>query len=319
MAEAPDSLACVCLTGPTACGKTGLAIELAERYGAEIVSMDSALVYRGMDIGTAKPARDVLERVPHHLIDIREPENAYSAGQFAADALAAISSIVARGRPPLVVGGTLLYLRALRDGFADLPSRDERVRAAIDAEAAERGWPALHAELHAVDPVAAGRIEPADRQRIQRALEVYRLTRKPISALQAAARAVPQARVLTIAIVPGDRQALARRIAARFDAMLGAGLLDEVSALRERPGLSARSASMRSVGYRQLWAHLDGRGSLAEARERAIVATRQLAKRQMTWLRADERCISLELESADLGRQVGTLIERFDAKSGKTS
>lgn len=277
---------CLALTGPTACGKTDLALALAAEFPLEIVSMDSAMVYRGMDIGTAKPDVTTRERVPHHLIDVCDPEDAYSAGRFADDAARLIGEINARGRLALVVGGTMLYLRALRDGIAPLPVRDPRVRADIDGRAAAEGWPALHAELAAIDPVAARRIEPGDRQRIQRALEVHAVTGRSLSELQATAPTSGLA-LPTIALIPDDRAALADRIARRFDAMLAAGLIDEVRRLSARPGLAADSTAMRAVGYRQIRAWLDGHLERDEAVERAVIATRQLAKRQLTWLRSD--------------------------------
>lgn len=279
---------CVCLTGPTASGKTRLALALAEEFPAEIVSMDSAMVYRGMDIGTDKPDVATRERVPHHLVDIVEPEEAYSAGRFAADAASAIRAIRSRGKLAIVAGGTLLYLRALREGLADLPERDAAVREAIDREAGEIGWPAMHAQLAAVDPEAAAKIDVADRQRIQRALEVFRVAGRPLSQLQRASNDRQRFDLVTYALVPPDRAELRARIEARFDEMVERGLIEEVRALRERPALTASASSMRAVGYRQIWAYLEHRCTWAAARERAITATRQLAKRQMTWLRGDE-------------------------------
>jgi tRNA dimethylallyltransferase len=280
---------CACLTGPTACGKTDLALALAERAPLEVVSMDSALVYRGLDIGTAKPSLETRRAVPHHLIDILEPNEAYSAGRFAHDAAAAIAAIRARGRLPLLVGGTLLYLRALRDGLAALPRADRGVRAALDREAELHGWAALHTRLAKVDPVAARRIAPTDRQRIQRALEVYALTQRPISALQKTG-ADTGLKILTIALVPDDRADLAERIAGRFDSMVARGFVAEVERLRARGDLTPDMPALRSVGYRQIWAYLAGESSFEEARGKAIIATRQYAKRQLTWLRGDPRC-----------------------------
>jgi tRNA dimethylallyltransferase len=276
--------------------------------------MDSAMVYRGMDIGTAKPDRAALGRVPHHLIDIRDPEQTYSAGQFRTDALAAIGAIRARARLPLLVGGTLLYLRALREGLAPLPERDAQVRAQIDAEAAVRGWDALHAELAEVDAEAATRIDPRDRQRIQRALEVHRVTGRPLSELlRRAAAAAPAVAVTTFALVPENRERLGERVAARFDAMVAAGLVDEVRRLRTRPGLSAGHPSMRSVGYRQIWAHLDGACDWDEARRRAIAATRQLAKRQMTWLRSESGVTQLPASAEELEAKLSShILEAVD-------
>lgn len=279
-------LPALCLTAPTGCGKTELALVLAERLPLEIVSMDSALVYRGMDIGTAKPSPAVRERVPHHLIDIRDPAEAYSAGDFCRDAERAIDEIRARGKQPLIVGGTMLYLRALREGLAQLPARDERIRRELDAEADERGWPALHGRLAGIDPDAAVRIAPNDRQRIQRALEVHAVTGRTLTELKRHGGGRKLA-LSVLALVPEDRVALAERLAARFDAMVEAGFVDEVRRLRARGDLDAHTASIRSVGYRQIWAHLDGKYEWRDARERAIVATRQLAKRQLTWLRGE--------------------------------
>lgn len=289
-------LRCLAITGPTASGKTEAALALAHEFPLEIVSMDSAMVYRGMDIGTAKPDRTTREAVPHHLIDILDPEEAYSAGRFAADATRLIAEIASRGRLPVLVGGTMLYLKALREGIAPLPERNPEVRARIDARAVTEGWAALHAELAAVDPEAAGRIEPADRQRIQRALEVHAVTGRSLTELQRAG-STPSVTVDSLALVPGDRQRLKLAIEQRFDSMVELGLVDEVRRLRERPGLSAGSASMRAVGYRQIWDFLEGRRDWVEARERAVIATRQLAKRQLTWLRSDR--LTEQLDAGD--------------------
>jgi tRNA dimethylallyltransferase len=283
----PRRVEYVCLTGPTACGKTELALALAERVPLEIVSMDSALVYRGLDIGTAKPSFTVRSVVPHHLIDIIEPTESYSAGRFARDAAALIDDIRARGRLPLLVGGTLLYLRALRDGLSPLPRANRALRAELDAEAAEHGLQALHERLRRVDPEAARRISASDRQRIQRALEVHALTSRPLSELQNAGEKRKRPAVLAIALVPQRRADLAVRIERRFDAMVAAGFVEEVERLRARGDLSPELPAMRAVGYRQLWAHLDGRCDFSEARAKTLVATRQYAKRQLTWLRGD--------------------------------
>jgi tRNA dimethylallyltransferase len=281
---------CACITGPTACGKTELAFELAERLPLEVVSMDSALVYRGLDIGTAKPSPEMRRVVPHHLIDIVEPNEAYSAGRFVRDAAATIGTIQARGRLPLLVGGTLLYLRALRDGLAALPRADRGVRAAIDAEAELHGWATLHKRLQRVDPEAAARVAPGDRQRIQRALEVYELTGRPISELQRAGTGSTGLNILTIALVPEDRAELGRRIELRFDAMVARGFVAEVERLKARGDLTPAMPAIRSVGYRQIWAFLSGETSWEEARNQAVIATRQYARRQLTWLRGDRRC-----------------------------
>lgn len=283
----------IAILGPTASGKTAFALECAERFGGEIVSVDSALVYRGLDIGAAKPTPAELARVPHHLIDIRDPWQPYSAAEFATDARRAIDGILARGRLPILAGGTGLYFRALLHGLAPMPEADPALRTAIEAQARERGWPALHAELARVDPVAAARIHATDPQRIQRALEVYRASGRPISAWQAEApRAALPVRVLKLVLAPADRAVLHARIERRFDAMLDAGFLDEVRALRALPGMQATAApldlpAIRAVGYRQAWEHLDGSIDAGEFRDRAIFATRQLAKRQFTWLRGE--------------------------------
>jgi tRNA dimethylallyltransferase len=275
------------LTGPTGAGKTEWAVRLAERSPLEIVSVDSALVYRGLDVGTAKPSRELRAKVPHHLIDICDPAESYSAGRFVTDALESIRAIHSRRRVPLLVGGTMLYLRALLQGLATLPTASPELRAELDARAAKEGWPALHAELEKLDPEAAARIAPNDGQRIQRALEVCLSAGQPISKLQRDTSS-PLAGwpVRQWALVPTDRSMLHEHLAQRFTAMMAAGFLDEVRALRQRPDLTPRHPSMRAVGYRQLWAHLDGTYDLTEAVRRGVVATRQLAKRQLTWLRS---------------------------------
>jgi tRNA dimethylallyltransferase len=280
-------LHCLCLTGPTATGKTELALRLAEALPIEIISMDSTLVYRGMDIGTAKPPPAVRGRVPHHLIDILDPAEPYSAGRFVADARAAAAEIGSRGRVPLLVGGTLLYLAALRGGLAKLPRADAAVRRRIDALAADHGWPELHKRLARLDPAAAARIAPTDKQRIQRALEVVELTGEPISALQQRPNADTGVSVRVLALIDEDRAALGRRIETRFDAMIERGLVGEVEALMARGDLHAELPAIRAVGYRQVWAYLSGELGWGDARRRAITATRQLAKRQMTWLRSE--------------------------------
>jgi tRNA dimethylallyltransferase len=279
--------ATVALAGPTAAGKSAVALALAEALDAEIVSVDSALVYRGMDIGTAKPTHEERERVPHHLVDIRDPAEAYSAAEFAADARRIIGELQARGRRAVLAGGTMLYFKALFDGLAALPAADAAIRAGLEAEAARCGWPALHAQLAAVDAATAARLAPNDGQRIQRALEVYRLTGQPLSQLHASATPAPGLHCdLFVSLEPTDRGWLHARIAQRFDAMLAAGLLDEVRRLRARGDLHPELPSMRCVGYRQAWQALDEGWSEAQLRERGIAATRQLAKRQLTWLRS---------------------------------
>ena len=276
------------LGGPTGAGKTDWALRAAAQLPLEIVSVDSALVYRGLDIGTAKPAREVRARIPHHLIDICDPSETYSAGRFVADALTAIAGVHARRRVPLLVGGTMLYLRGLMTGLAPLPPAVPALRRQIDARAARQGWPALHAELAGLDPEAAGRIDPNDAQRIQRALEVCRSTGRPISELQRL-RASPLAPypLRYWILAPRDRARLHERLAQRFAQMMAAGLLNEVAALYRRGDLTARHPAMRAVGYRQLWAHLAGECGLDDAVRRAVAATRQLAKRQLTWMRGE--------------------------------
>jgi tRNA dimethylallyltransferase len=278
--------ALVALAGPTASGKSAAALLLAQALEAEIVSVDSALVYRGMDIGTAKPTREERALVPHHLVDIRDPAQAYSAAEFAADAQRLVREIRARGRCVVLAGGTMLYFKALFEGLAEMPAADAQLRAEIESEAAHAGWPALHGQLAAVDPVTAARLAPNDAQRIQRALEVFRLTGQPMSQVHQAAGRGPALRPdLFLSLEPADRGWLHERIERRFDAMLAAGFLEEVRALRARGDLHAQLPSMRCVGYRQAWEALDGLWPLESVRERGIAATRQLAKRQLTWLR----------------------------------
>jgi tRNA dimethylallyltransferase len=310
--QAPAPLLVV-LTGPTGTGKSALAVELAGYLGAavptEIVSVDSAQVYRGMDIGTAKPDRATRARVAHHLIDIRDPAEGYSAGDFVREARAAIGAIHGRGRIPLLVGGTLLYLRALREGLAALPPASAAVRAEIDALAAERGWPALHAELAAIDPMAAARIAPQDAQRIQRALEVFRLTGAPISQTQQRTRtAADPYRWLPFALWPDSRALQRVQLVERFEAMLRAGLLEEVRALYARGDLNERHSAVRAVGYRQLWQYCAGRVSLEQAVAGAVTATTQLAKRQLTWLRRDTELQRLTPGQAGLARRLGAQV-----------
>jgi tRNA dimethylallyltransferase len=277
--------------GPTASGKSALALALAARFPLEIVSVDSAQVFRGMDIGTAKPDGATRECVPHHLLDLIDPDQHYSAARFRTDALTAIDAIRQRGRMPLLVGGTMLYFKALTEGLSALPPANMATRAALDARAARDGWPVLHAELARVDPTTAARLAPNDGQRIQRALEIHALSGQPMSALlgqRAGAPPVedPSSRWLRLALVPDDRAKLHRRIAQRFDAMLDAGLVEELRALRTRHTLYPELPSMRCVGYRQAWQYMDGHIDRATLRETGIIATRQLAKRQLTWLRA---------------------------------
>ncbi|MCR5864232.1 tRNA (adenosine(37)-N6)-dimethylallyltransferase MiaA [Aquincola sp. J276] len=291
------------LAGPTASGKTDAALAVAQALPVEIVSVDSALVYRGMDIGTAKPGAAERAAVPHHLIDLIDPLEAYSAAQFVADARRLIGEIRARGRWPLLVGGTMLYFKALIDGLDALPAADPAVRAALDAEALERGWPALHAELAQVDPATAARLPPTDAQRIQRALEVWRATGRPLSSYHHAGERAAADDGVLISLEPDDRAWLHERIARRFDAMLAAGFIDEVQALRARGDLHTGLPSMRCVGYRQAWECLD-EGDLSPLRERGIAATRQLAKRQLTWLRGMPARQRIACDSPDAARRV---------------
>jgi len=284
----------IALMGPTAAGKTALALDWAARFNGEIISVDSALVYRGLEIGAAKPSAEERARVPHHLLDVREPWQTYSAAEFARDARSAIAGIVSRGRLPILVGGTGLYFRALLRGLSPMPEANTGMRAEIAAEAAARGWPALHAELAAIDPESAARIQPSDPQRIQRALEVWRLSGMPMSEWQRLPPVQPRVpvRVLKLVIAPDERAVLHTRIEQRLDTMLAAGFLDEVRTLRAMPELTAHPAplvlpALRAVGYRQAWEHLDGQYDVSEFRARAIYATRQLAKRQLTWLRGE--------------------------------
>lgn len=293
MAEPLNAQPVVCIVGPTASGKTAAALHLARQAQSqgrqvELISMDSALVYRGMDIGTAKPSAEERALVPHHLLDLLDPAQTYSAAQFAADARKLIDTIRQRGAQPLIVGGTMLYLKALQSGLSELPQADATLRAQLDADAERLGWPAQHARLAEIDAPTAARLAPNDAQRIQRALEVWLLSGKPLSAHFTADdhAATPSVPLRILSLEPSDRSVLHERIAQRFDAMLAAGFLDEVRALRQRGDLSPALPSMRAVGYRQAWSHLDGATSAAEFREQAIAATRQLAKRQLTWLRS---------------------------------
>jgi tRNA dimethylallyltransferase len=303
----------VCLLGPTASGKTAAALGLAARHPVEIISVDSALVYREMDIGTAKPTAEERERVTHHLIDIVDPADAYSAAQFRTDTLRLVREITARERVPLLVGGTMLYYKALTQGLNDLPGADAEVRATLDAQALRDGWPALHARLAEVDPITAGRLAPNDSQRIQRALEVFMSTGQPMSELLAAPARVDDLaspwRFVPVALEPSDRSVLHARIADRFDAMLAAGFIDEVKRLRARGDLHPRLPSMRCVGYRQAWEYLDGVGDFAAMRDRGVFATRQLCKRQLTWLRGMTERVVVDCCAGDATEQVVRVVE----------
>ncbi|MVW70113.1 tRNA (adenosine(37)-N6)-dimethylallyltransferase MiaA [Bordetella sp. 15P40C-2] len=311
----------ICLAGPTAAGKSASTLAVAERWPVEIINVDSATIYRGMDIGTAKPSPSEQARVPQHMLDIRDPAQSYSAAEFRADTLCLIDEIRARGRMPLLAGGTMMYYKTLRDGLDDLPKADPALRAELEARAAELGWPALHAELAERDPITAARLAPNDSQRIQRALEICILSGQSMSSLlqrasEAKAESVSQNatasshRYLTISLEPSDRAALHARIAQRFDAMLDAGLLDEVRTLHARDDLHVGLPSVRCVGYRQMWSHLDGEIDLDTAREQAIAATRQLAKRQLTWLRAQPERVIVDCLAGDaVGRVIDAVAD----------
>ena len=304
------------LAGPTASGKTAAALAIAKAWPVEIISVDSALVYRGMDIGTAKPTAAELAAVPHHLIDIRDPLQAYSAAEFVADARKLMTEITERGKLPLLVGGTMLYFKALRDGLDDMPRADPAIRADIESQAAQVGWPALHAELAQVDPVTAARLAPADSQRISRALEVYRISGQALSSFQTRQTGQNDAPThdpnkLLISLEPQDRAWLHQRIVQRFDAMLAGGLLHEVKALRARGDLHPDLPSMRCVGYRQAWEALDGLWPMSELRDKGIFATRQLAKRQITWLRSTPQRQVVACDAPDALSQVLRLAKTF--------
>ena len=304
--------------GPTAAGKTNVAVELAARGPFDIVSVDSALVFRHLDIGTGKPAPAMLARAPHRLVDIRDPDQRYSAGEFRDDALHEVAGIRATGRVPLLVGGTGLYFRALEQGLAALPPADPAVRAGIEREAARAGWPAMHARLARIDPASARRMHASDPQRIERALEVHALTGRPMSELLARGRSGGLVGpVCRIVLEPVDRSVLHRDIASRFVRMLDAGLIDEVRGLRRRWTLTAGSASMRLVGYRQVWAYLDGACSRTEMMDKSVAATRQLARRQLTWLRADPTAIRVDCHAPDALERVATCVESFVERAGR--
>jgi tRNA dimethylallyltransferase len=307
----------VLLMGPTASGKTDIAISLCKRFPCDIISVDSALVYRGMDIGTAKPDAETLRRAPHQLIDIRDPEESYSAGDFVRDARVAMDASIAAGRIPLLVGGTMMYFRALTEGIAELPAANSDIRTQIDREADDKGWPAVHAELERVDPVLAAKLNPNDSQRIQRALEVFRISGKPLSEWQR--DAVTQGgntgdiEFLKIALKIEPRELLHARIEQRLEQMIASGFEKEMLMLRARPNLLKDSSAMRSVGYRQFWKYLDGDYSIEEARDRALFATRQLAKRQLTWLRSENALFSVDPLEA---RAIDTILAYLAGKLG---
>jgi tRNA dimethylallyltransferase len=313
--ESPLPLAPVLvLTGPTGTGKSDYALALAERLAVDLISVDSAQVFRGMDIGTAKPSLAVRARHPHRLIDIRDPAESYSAGEFVRDARSAIASAHARARLPVLVGGTMLYLRALWLGIAPLPQASPSLRAEMAARAAREGWGALHAELAQVDPVTAARVHARDPQRIQRALEVYQLTGRAISDWQRATRGAQQDyRWLRIALIPADRRTHRARLATRFAAMIGAGLVEEVRQLHARADLGPQLPAVRSIGYRQLWEYFEGRAALDQACAKAIEATCQLAKRQLTWLRADTELTRLDPDESCTAETLTNLAEELAA------
>lgn len=299
------------LMGPTASGKTALACGLSERFAVELVSVDSALVYRGLNIGAAKPDAATLGQYPHHLIDIREPSQNYSAGDFVTDALAAMAAITGRGNVPLLVGGTSLYFRALQYGLSALPRADAQLRDDLEEEARALGLPALHARLSQLDPVAAARIRASDPQRLLRALEVIALTGRPLSEQQHGGSGRLPYRLLKLALLPVDRAPLHQRIAQRFDLMLSEGFLDEVRALRARGDLHADLSSMRAVGYRQAWEHLDGVMDAATFRDRGVFATRQLAKRQITWLRSERDALVFDPDTYGVGAAASRAVQAF--------
>jgi tRNA dimethylallyltransferase len=305
----------IALMGPTASGKTRLAIELAKALDGEVISVDSALVYRGMDIGTAKPGLEERQGVPHHLIDILDPADAYSTGRFRDDALALMTDIAERGKLPILAGGTMLYFNALFHGLSALPSADPEVRRQLDEEAVSRGWPAMHAELARVDPAAAARIHPNDPQRIHRALEVYRLTGIPLTVLCAETQAPPLPfDPVKLIVAPADRPALHERIRRRFLDMIERGLIEEVRALYERSDLDADLPSIRAVGYRQVWAYLAGEYDRDTMIERGIIVTRQFAKRQFTWLRREETALRYRSEDEGLAeRMLGDVVRRLES------
>lgn len=302
-AESAPTPAAIFLMGPTASGKTELACALCERFPLGLVSVDSALVYRGLDIGTAKPNAAILARYPHALLDVRDPSQPYSAAEFRSDALVVMQKITNQGRVPLLVGGTGLYFRALERGLSPLPEADPKLRERLTAEAARDGWAALHARLAQLDPLAAQRIHASDAQRIQRALEVITLTGKPLSAQQRGGSAALPYRLLKLLLLPADRARLHARIAERFAAMLEQGFLDEVRGLRARKNLEASLPALRAVGYRQAWIYLAGQSSEAAFRQTVLAATRQLAKRQMTWLRSESNAWRLDPFDSDLLKQ----------------
>ncbi|PKO88615.1 MAG: tRNA (adenosine(37)-N6)-dimethylallyltransferase MiaA [Betaproteobacteria bacterium HGW-Betaproteobacteria-10] len=310
--QLPDFPPAILLMGPTASGKTAVAMALADRFPVELISVDSAQVFRDMDLGTAKPDRATLARYPHRLIDLISPEESYSAARFRNDALAAMTEISAAGKVPLLVGGTMLYFRALLNGLANLPQADAALRAEIDAEAATHGWPAIHAKLALLDPLTAARLHPTDSQRLQRALEICRISGRPMSELLAESEhQKPPFNFLSMALLPADRAKLHARIARRFDEMLLAGLDEEVRMLRQKYALHLNLPSMRCVGYRQIWEAQEGLIPLKELRDRGIFATRQLAKRQITWLTNSFEAENFDCLHSDLTATIADRVKHF--------
>ncbi len=305
----------IALLGPTASGKSALAMSIAALHAVEIISIDSAQVFRGMNVGTAKPTAAERAAVPHHLIDILDPTDAYSAARFRADTLKLMQEISARGRTPLLVGGTMLYYKSLREGLSDLPAADPVLRAVIELEASRHGWPHMHARLAEVDPPTAARLKPTDGQRIQRALEVHHLSGKPLSSLQQRSGALLDlpVRLVGIALAPSERAVLHQRIAARFDSMLAAGLVEELQELQKNNALRADLPAMRCVGYRQAWAYLAGDYDRATLRDKGVFATRQLAKRQLTWLRSMPELRAFDCLAPDLDQQVFGYLDQVGA------
>jgi tRNA dimethylallyltransferase len=301
--------ALLCIAGPTASGKSAIARAIAEKWPCELINVDSATIYRGMDIGTAKPSREERALVCHHLLDILDPLESYSAAAFRRDALACVTQIRARGRLPVLVGGTMLYFKALREGLNDLPTADPALRKELESRAVAIGWPAMHAQLGQIDPITAARLSPNDSQRIQRALEIWHLSGKPMSELLNASEQTDQPlRTVTLSLEPAQRSHLHQRIALRFDQMLEEGLIKEVEALWARGDLHTDLPSIRCVGYRQLWSMMDGDVTKAQAREQAIAATRQLAKRQLTWLRSLPERLTVEADAPGACNQALTIV-----------
>ncbi|NLY64217.1 MAG: tRNA (adenosine(37)-N6)-dimethylallyltransferase MiaA [Alcaligenaceae bacterium] len=306
----------ICIAGPTAAGKSASVLAIAQRWPIEIINVDSATIYQGMDIGTAKPSKEEQAQTPQHLLDIRDPAQTYSAAEFTKDASTLIRQIQVRGRLPVLAGGTMMYYKALREGLHELPSASTEIRQELDAFAKKNGWPALHAELQKVDPLTAARLAPNDSQRVQRAMEIYKITGQPMSALLTLPTNSPgQFHYQTISLEPANRLALHERIAMRFMQMLEKGFVEEVAQLKRRPDLHPDLPSIRCVGYRQIWGHLEGEYGLAEATEKGIAATRQLAKRQITWLRAQPERIQIDCMGNNVPDQVIDAMARILKKN----